>query len=40
MKQLVEPYREFESSRSAIDQGSLLSSSVDQPQNPQQIETF
>ena len=31
--------REFESSRSAFDQGSPLSSSVDQPQNPQQTET-
>jgi hypothetical protein len=25
---------------SAIDLGSLLSSAVDQPQNPQQVETF
>jgi hypothetical protein len=27
-------------SRSAIDLGGLLSGSVDQPQNPQQTETF
>jgi hypothetical protein len=34
------PYRGSNRSRSAIDLGSLLSITVDQPQNPQQTETF
>ena len=39
---LCASWRRFDpsSSPSAIDQGSLLSSAVEQPQNPQQTETF